>query len=271
MVLDSSSLTLLPTVSNSSASDLVGILYGSSPSTGGNPVMALQTALRTETKAVAGIANEASTKRDIAAFRAAVASAKSPAALLANPLARKVLLTANGLGDQTDYVALVTKALLSDTSKTGSLASKLMDTRFLSVAKTYDFANKGLATLQDPKVLDSLSNGYAEVTWRQGLDKSTPGLSNALDFRSRAAGIASVDQILGDKTFREVVTVALGLPKEIAFQPLQTQELAISSRLDLGRLKSSAFVEQFAKRYLIAASTASTSSSQAIGVTSLFA
>ena len=273
MVLDSSSLTLLPTASSSSSLDLASILYGSGTSSGGNPVAALQTALSSETKAVAGIANEASTKRDIAAFRAAVASAKTPAALLANPVARKVLLTANGLGDQADYAALATKALLSDTTKTGNLASRLADTRWLSVAKTYDFANKGLTALTDPKVLDSLANGYAEVTWRQGLDKATPGLSNALDFRSRAAGITTVDQILGDKTFREVVTVALGLPKQIAFQPLTTQEQAISSRLDLGRLKSAAFVDQLAKRYLIAAGTAaSTGQTGSIqGVASLFA
>ena len=195
MVLDSSSLSLLPTTANQSSADLLGILYGKSTGAGStNPVLALQLALKTETKSVATVAKEPETARDIATFRAAVAKAKTPAELLANPVARKVLLTANGLGDQTDYGALVSKALLSDTSKTGSLASKLTDTRWLSVAKTYDFANQGLTTLQKPGVLDSLANGYAEVKWRQSLDAATPGLSYALDFRSRAGTITSVDE-----------------------------------------------------------------------------
>ncbi len=275
MVLDSSSLSLLPTTANQSSADLLGILYGKSTGAGStNPVLALQLALKTETKSVATVAKEPETARDIATFRAAVAKAKTPAELLANPVARKVLLTANGLGDQTDYGALVSKALLSDTTKTGSLASKLADTRWLSVAKTYDFANKGLTTLQKPGVLDSLANGYAEVKWRQSLDAATPGLSYALDFRSRAGTITSVDQVLGDKNLREVVTVALNIPKQIAFQSLQAQENAISSRLDITKFKSSAFVDQFTKRYLVAAGQAAAAASTGTtttGVASLFA
>ncbi len=272
MVLDLSALTLLPT-STSSTPDLLSIIYGTGTASGGNPVTALQTALKTETKAVATVAHQPDVKRDIAMFLAAVASAKTPAELLANPAARKVLLTANGLGDQTDYTALATKALLSDTTKTGNLASTLATTTWLSVAKTYNFANKGLTVLKDPAVLKTITNGYAEVNWRQSLDAATPGLSNALDFRSRASGITSVDQILGDKTLREVVTVALDIPKEIAFQSLPSQEAAISNKVDITKFKSPAYVDQFTKRYLIAAgSTAagSTSSRTGLGITRLF-
>ena len=236
---------------------LLNIIYGqASTGSAGNPIAALQTALRTQTKGVALAAAEPQAKREIAAFRTAVAKAKDVKTLLADPNFRKVLLTANGLGDQTGYAALATKALLSDTTKSGSLASKLTDTRWLAVAKTYDFANRGLALLKDPKVLDRLASGYAEVAWRKSLDASTPGLSNAIDFRSRAAGITSADQILGDPILRTVVTTALGIPKEIAFQPLDTQERAVTLRLNIAQLKSPAFVEQFTRRYLIAAGNA---------------
>ena len=255
MVLDTLSLSLLPSSSGSSGS-LLGALYGGTGASGGNPVEALQSALKTETKGVAAAASEPQTKREVAAFRAAVASAKSPAALLANPDARKVLLTANGLGDQAAYAGLVGKALLSDTSKPGSLASKLTDTRWLTVAKTYDFANQGLALLKKPGVVDSIAGGYAEVQWRTGLDKSTPGLSNALDFRDRGGTITSALQILGDSTLRTVVTTALGIPKQIAFQSLDAQQAAITSRVDIGKFKDKAFVDQFTRRYLIAAGAA---------------
>ena len=274
MVLDSLSLSLLPS-KDGPTSSLLDALYGNKSAAGGNPVVALQSALKGEAKGVATAAQEPQAKREIAAFRAAVALAKTPADLLANPAARKVLLTANGLGDQVPYGALATKALLSDTTKPGSLASKLTDARWLAVAKTYDFANQGLAALKQPKVLDSIANGYAEVQWRTGLDKATPGLSKAIDFRSRAAGITSATQVLGDPVLRDVVTVALGIPKQIAFQPLEAQERAITSRLDLTQFKSPAFVEQFTRRYLIAAGAASAASSAgagtSTGVSSLFA
>lgn len=270
MVLDSSALSLLPGSSGSTPS-LLSALYGTTGSSGGNPVTALATALKQETKAVASVAAEPASKRDIAAFRAAVAKAKTPAELLANPDARKVLLTANGLGDQAQYGALATKALLSDTSKAGSLASKLTDARWLATAKTYDFANQGLAVLKKAGVIDTLANGYAEVQWRQSLDASTPGLSNAIDFRSRAAKITTVDQILGDATLRKVVTTALGIPDQIAFQPLQAQEKAITDRLDITKFKKQDFVEQFTRRYLVAAASNNAASTPATGVTSLFA
>lgn len=269
MVLDALSLNLLPGVSGG-ASSLLGALYGGAASGGGNPITALQSAIKGEAKGVSAAANEPQTRREVAAFRAAVASAKSPAALLANPAARKVLLTANGLGDQVQYPALAGKALLSDTSKPGSLASKLTDQRWLSVARTYDFANQGLAVLQNPAVLESIAAGYAEVQWRTGLDQATPGLSRALDFRERAGGITSALQILGDATLREVVTTALGIPKQIAFQPVDTQERAITAKIDLARFKDKAFVEQFTRRYLIAAAAAGGTTPGAAGVTSLF-
>lgn len=268
--IDASILQLFPSASGT----LPGILYGQAAGASGSgvdPITALQVAEAGETKAVAVVAAQPETARDIAAFKAALAAAKTPADLLKNPVALRVLLTANGLGDQAQYPALASKALLSDTSKAGSLASTLSNTQFLATAKTYDFANKGLSVLQG--AVDGVVQGYAEVQWRTGLDASTPGLSNALDFRSRASTISSVDQILGDATLRTVVTTALGIPQQIAFQTLGAQETAISSRVDIAKFKDAAFVDQFTKRYLIEAQAASASSStgSSTGVFSLFA
>jgi hypothetical protein len=259
----SSALSLLQAM-NSGGTGLVGILSGSTQASGTNPVQALQLAVKNQTKAVADEAKQPDVARDIAAFRKAVAKAPDAKTLLADPVARKVLLTANGLGSQTDYAALATKALLSDTTKPDSLASKLANTQWLTVAKTFDFANQGLAVLKDPKVLDSLANGYAEVAWRNSLDESTPGLSNALDFRTRASTINSAYQVLGDPTFRTVVTTALGIPQEIAYQSLDAQAKAITDRVDLTKFKSPAFVEQFTRRFLVAASTSSSGQSSGL-------
>ena len=257
---------LTSSTSGTGSAGLLDILYGKSTASGADPVLALQQAVKNRDKGVAAAAAEPLAKREIAAFRAAVAKAPDVKTLLANPIARKVLLTANGLGAQADYGALARKALLSDTSKAGSLASKLGNKKWLAAAKTYDFAHKGLAVLRDPKVLNSIADGYAEVAWRTSLDSSTPGLSNAIDFRARAAGITSVDQILGDAALREVVTTALGIPKQIAFQTIQAQEKAISDRIDIGQFKKPIFVEQFTRRYLVAAGAAAANVTQSAGL-----
>ena len=225
------------------------------------------------TKGIAAEAKDPTVAADVAAFRRAVATAKDLKSLVANPQARKVLLTANGLSDQTDYTALVTKALSSNPADPKSLANQLTDKRFLSVAKTYDFAKSGLSVLKQPNVLDTIANGYAEVAWRRSLDTNTPGLSTALDFHGRASGIKSTLQILGDATLRKVVTTALGLPPQIAFQPLEAQQAAISARLDISKFTDPKFVDKFTQRFLTASAQNASDAGTAAptGVLALFA
>jgi hypothetical protein len=244
---------------------MLGSLYGFGGQTanglGKNPVGVLLSAEQKQTQSISLTAAQPDVKRAMNAFVAGVGGAKTVQQMLANPAVMKVLLTANGLADQVPYTALAQKALQSNVNDPRSLANKLADTRWKPVVKTYDFANKGLSVIQDPKVINTITSAYAEVTWRQSLDAGTPGLSNALTFRKQASTITSVDQILGDPVMRKVVTTALNIPLEIAFQPLQAQEKAISARLDIGKFKDPKFVESFVQRYLVAANTNVTSGS----------
>ena len=58
--------------------------------------------------------------------------------------------------------------------------------------------------------------------------------------------------ILGDPINRAVVTTALGIPREIAFQSLTAQENAITARLDVKKLQDPKFVANLTNRYLLA-------------------
>lgn len=261
LMISSNTVSLLQSFNGSSSSrSLFDTIYGGGSASSADPVAALTAAEKNQTKAIDKQAKDPQTKRDIDHFTEALAKAKDIKSLLADPIARKVLLTANGLGDQADYTALATKALQSDTSKAGSLASKLSDTRWLDMAKTYDFANKNLTVLKQQSAIKTVTSGYAEVQWRQSLEQTTPGLSAALEFRSRAGAVKKVDDILGDSNLRKVVTTALGLPQQIAFQSLEAQEKAITNRLDITKLRDPKFVEQFARRFLIVNATNTASS-----------
>jgi uncharacterized protein DUF1217 len=259
-------LTSLYGAGTTTGSDsLLASLYGYAGQTansfGQNPVSALASAERNETQDIRMTAAEPEVKRAVTAFTAGVNSAKTVQQLLANPDVMQVLMTANGLADQIPYTALAQKTLQSNLSDPKSLANRLTDTRWKPVVQTYDFANKGLSVIRDPTVISTIANAYAEVTWRKSLDAVTPGLSNALAFRKEASTIKSVDQILGDPVMRSVVTTALGIPLEIAFQPIQAQEKAISTQLDITRFKDPKFVESFVQRYLVAASANSAGTS----------
>ena len=181
----------------------------------------------------------------------------------------KVLLTANNLATYVQYPALAQKALLSDPAQSTSLVNRLGDSALLKTAKSFDFAKNGLRALQDPKVVNTLTNAYAEVLWRQSLDKATPGLSNALAFLSQASSIKSVDDILGDSVNRSVVLTALGIPQEVAFQSLTAQEQAVSSRLDVKKLQDPKFVANLTDQYLLTMQQQSQSTGSGTDLTTL--
>jgi hypothetical protein len=267
-------LTTLYGTASGSGNSLLDIIYGtgtqSAGASGQSPAQALQQAEQNQTQDVKATAAQPDVKTAIAAFTKAVNSAKSITQLLSDPAVMNVLLTANGMSDQIGYTALATQALTSNLSDSSSLANTLSDTRWKTLAQTYNFAANGLTSIQNASAIASIANAYATAVWQKNEDSVTPGLSNALAFRSQAASITSVDQILGNMTLRTVVTTALGIPQEIAFQPLEAQEKAISSQLDVTRFQDPKFVESFLQRYLLAAgSNASSSTATTTDMTSL--
>lgn len=245
--------------SNTSAYDasagILGALFNQAgPSTAvstGNPIADLKLAQTKQTTEVAREAKQPQVARDIAAFQSAVGKATSLQAALSNPNVMKVLLTANNLSSYIQYPALAQKALMSDASVSNSLVNRLGNSSLLNAAKAFNFAKKGLAALKDPKVVAAIANGYTEVLWRQSLNSATPGLANALTFLGQAKSITSVDQILGDPTNRAVVLTALGIPQQVAFQSLNAQEQAVSSRIKIADFQKTAFVTSLTDQYLL--------------------
>jgi ribosomal protein S20 len=266
-------LTSLFSSSLGTTDPLLSALYGggqSAGSTGQTPVQALKAAETNETKQVKATAQQSQVQQAVKAFTQAVKGAKSVKELLSNPAVMKVLLTANGMKDQIGYTALATQALTSKLSDPTALVNRLTDTRWKTLALTYNFASRGLKAIQNPAAIANVANAYAKATWEAAQDSVTPGLANALAFKAQASSITSVDQLLGNPTVRKVVTTALGIPEQIAFQELEAQEQAISSRLNIKKLQDPKFVENFAEQYLIASKTnAANASSSTPSMTTL--
>jgi hypothetical protein len=248
----SSYLSTLFTGLTGSESPLLQALYGTtSASSGQAAIQAFNTDKTNQTKDIAATAAEPSVKEAVSAFTKAVQSATSVNQLLSNPSGMNVLLTANGLSDQVGYTGLAKAALTSSLSDPNSLVNQLTDTRWKTAAENYDFATKGLSVIQQPATIKAIGQAYAQTVWEQDQDKANPGVANALAFQQQASSITSVDQILGNSTLRTVVTTALGIPETIAIQPLEAQEKAISSRLNISKLKSPTFVNDLIQQYLL--------------------
>jgi hypothetical protein len=255
--------SLLFPVGNASTIDassaILDALYGGASSSStpttfvstGNPLLDLKIAQKDQTTDVAKEAQQPQVQQAISAFTTAVSHATSIQNALANPDVQQVLLTANGLSNYIGETALVQKVLLSNPSDSNSLVNQLGDSTLLSTVQTYNFAQNGLAELQNPKVISALTSGYAEVMWRQSLDQATPGLSEALDFLGQASSIKSVNDILDNMTNFDVITTALGIPQAIVNQDLPAIESAITSRLDISKLQDPNYVTSITDQYLL--------------------
>ena len=264
--------------SSDATASILAALYSSTSSTtptttfvsSGNPITDLKLAQSEQTTGVAAEAKQPLVANAITAFTTAVANATSIQTALLNPDVQKVLLTANGLTSYIGETALVQKVLLSNPSDSNSLVNQLGNSAWLSTVQTYNFAQNGLAELKNPQVISALSNAYAEVEWRQGLDQQTPGLANALTFLGQASAIKNSDDVLGNYTNFEVVTTALGIPQTSVFQSQDAQASAINAQLDYAKLSDRNYVTSLTDQYLLAMQeNAASSASSGSGLTGL--
>jgi hypothetical protein len=275
--MDYSSLLQSDTSTTSSISAaILSALYSGSNATGstfastGNPLTDLKLAQANQTADVAAEAKQPQVSQAITAFKTAVANATSIQAALLNPNVQQVLLTANGLSSYIGQTALVQKVLLSDPTDSTSLVNQLADSTLLSTVQTYNFATNGLAELQNPTVVSTLTNAYAEVEWRQSLDQATPGLANALTFLSQASSIKSINDVFANVTNFDVITTALGIPQAIVDQALSAQKTAVNSRLDYAKLQDPTYVTSLTDQYLLTMQEQSQASSSSNSSTNIF-
>ncbi|MBX6747241.1 MAG: DUF1217 domain-containing protein [Acetobacteraceae bacterium] len=206
-----------------------------------------------EEKALARLAKDPQINRQLDQFAKAVAKATDLKAALRDPRVLNVLLPALGLPDAVGQAGLAVRALTEDPADPNGLLAKLPDKRWKDAAQTLNLKERGLEALRDPKMQAVLADGLRRLSWQKELDADHPGISDAMLFEQRAASVKSAYELLSDPVLRRVITGALGLPQEIAIQPVETQARAITSRLDLSKLQNPREVAKLAERYVVAA------------------
>ena len=266
-------LLFSPGGSGNESAAILNALYNPAPASTftstGDPLLDLKLVQKNETADVAVEAKQPAVQQAIAAFTNAVNSATSIQNALGNPNIQKVLLTASGLSGYIGETGLVQKAFMSDPTNQSSVVNQLGDSTLLATVKTYDFAKNGLAELKNPKILSTLTNGYAEVMWRQSLDQSTPGLSNALAFLSQASSIKSFSDILSNPSNFYVISGALGIPTDVVFQSESAQKNAFNSRIDYAKFQDPGYVSNLTDQYLISMQGSNQSSGGGTDLTTL--
>lgn len=115
----------------------------------GSVKSALANAEKNEAKQLAQTAKDPQIQKDLARYEKVVKNAKTIDDVLNDPVARTVLMTANGLKADIANIALAKKAMTSDPTDPKSVAVKMssINGAWLDFAETYNLAKYGLDAL----------------------------------------------------------------------------------------------------------------------------
>jgi len=215
-----------------------------------------------EARALDRIAAEPLQQRAMDQFRRAVDRAPDAKAAIRDPRVLQVIATALGIPDAAQQPGLAMRALLSDPADPKSLVNRLPDRRWKAAAEALNLGQKGINALRDPAVQERLAEGMRRSRWRDDLEAQQPGLGDAVLFQERAGSVDNnIYRVLGDPVLRRVITGALGLPKALAVQSVETQARAVQVRLKLEKLEDPKEVQKLAERYLMNRATSEAGSS----------
>jgi hypothetical protein len=152
----------------------------------------LVNAEKNEAKQLAQVAKDPQVVKDLERYAKVVKNAKSIDEVLADPIARKVLMTANGLKGDVDNIGLLKKALLSDPDNAKSVANQLssINAAWRAFAQKYDLATYGVDRLS-PR-MDGMAG-----RWRVTLEREGEPLEAMLEIqKARGGGLtAQIDGV----------------------------------------------------------------------------
>jgi hypothetical protein len=182
--------------------------------------------------------SSATVERDVKAFKEQLASVKTTEELFKNRRLMGFVLTAYGLETELNYMGRIKGVLMSDLSKPTSVANILKDRRYREIAGDLQMFKTGLDLLKNPATTDKVVDRYVAAQYELSISKENPALREARYFAKNIGKVSNVYEILGDNVLRKVVTSALGLPDQIAIQPVETQAELIKRRLDITQFKT---------------------------------
>jgi len=140
---------------------------------------------------------------------------------------------------QNLMVGAVTK--MSGSSVTISVPSGFGAIGSGTISKWSVFANNaktGGTTTPPSQVVQNIVQQYTTAKFEDSLGQQSTPVEEAAYFLRNASSVTSVYQLLGDRVMLDVVEGALGLPKNIAIQPVDSQARLISSQLDIKSLQN---------------------------------
>jgi hypothetical protein len=157
-------------------------------------------------------------------------------------------MKAFGLEEMAGAKAFMRKVLAEGVADPESFANRLADDRFVSFARTFDFADG-----EAPTAAVDAQQGVVDRYVRQALEVSAgednEGVRLALYFLREAPQVKSAYGLLADPALWKVVQTVFGFPDEMANANIHKQANAVLQRLDMADLGDPAKLDRLIARF----------------------
>lgn len=190
-------------------------------------------------------------KKEVEYFNKAVDKVKSVDDVFKDHRLVRFLAKALNLSGEEMYPGKMKRILSEKYDDKNAVMNRLSDKRYSNAAEKVRFGETGVERLKQAGTKEFLVGAYKAVKYEESIGAENLAVRQARYFEKWASTAAdSPYKILGDPILREVVTYAVGLPKQIAVQPVETQARAITDRVDVKKFSDPKFREGFIKKFL---------------------
>jgi len=190
-------------------------------------------------------------KKEVDYFNKAVDKLKSVDEIFKDHRLVSFLAKALNLSGEEQYPGKMKRILTEKVDDKNAVMNRLSSKQYKNAAEALRLGESGLDRLKLNGTKESLIYGYKNAKYEESIGQENLAVRQARYFEKYAATASSTPYtVLGDPILREVVTYTLGLPKQIAIQPVETQARAITDRVDIKKFSDPKFRESFIKKFL---------------------
>lgn len=218
---------------------------------GMSPILAFGLINRERDLFETGIKKDPVSSREIASFREKIGTIKTVEDLTADFEVFSFVMKAYGFEDLVYGKAMMQRILVTDPNEKSSLAARMNSGAFKEMTRELGFAADGSAPekFAHSTWVDGMVERYVDQRLIDTQSDVSPAVGNALHFQSKAVGIKSWYDVLGDKRLSEFMRTALGLPEDIAAGDVDAQAELFARKMDITDLQDPAKVEKLIARY----------------------
>jgi hypothetical protein len=200
-------------------------------------------------KSLERVAEQPDVARETEYYLSKIGDIKSVDDFMADSRIYNYALKAHGLEDMAYAKAFIRKVLTEGIDNKDAFANQLSDSRYASLAKSFNFSAYGEAAT----AFDTAQKGVVDKFQRQTLEEDAGsenmGVRLALYFERMAPTVKSGMEILADDALSQVVRTAFQMPDEIMAGDIDRQADYIEDVLDIDNLQDPAKVGKFLERF----------------------